>query len=333
LQNMKPSPQEQILSTILGFWQARTLALATELSIADHLAEGPLDVAELANRTKTNASALFRVLRAMESTGIFRQVSPRVFANTETSEYLRKDVAGSQRSFLMHCLSEGQGIFEAWNQLDYSVRTEEAAVQKIYGYDIWEHLRRKPESNAYFNEAMRAGTGAITPAVTAAYDWSRFAVIADVGGGIGAQLTSILEASPSSRGILFDQAHVISMSTADDRVEAISGDFFKSAPEDADAYLLRFILHDWTDSKALAILGAVRRAMKPTARLMVVEQVIPEGPEFHFGKWVDLQMLVAIDGRERSEAEFRELLSRAGFELETIIPTESPLSLLIAKPV
>lgn len=158
-------------------------------------------------------------------------------------------------------------------------------------------------------------------------------MIADIGGGVGTQLTSILEASPSSRGILFDQAHAVSMSVADDRVEAISGDFFKSAPEGADAYLLRFILHDWTDSKALAILGSVRRAMKPTARLVVIEQVILEGPEFHFGKWVDLQMLVAVDGRERSEAEFRDLLSKAGFELETVVPTESPLSLLIAKPV
>ncbi|WP_158944376.1 methyltransferase [Granulicella sp. S190] len=334
MQSTTPSPQEQILSIILGFWQARSLALVTELHIAEHLADGPLDVAELAKRTSVNASALFRVLRALESTGIFQQVSPRVFANTETSESLRKDVAGSQRAWILHNLSQGDGVFEAWNEIDHSVRTEEASLHKIYGHDLWELYRRQPESNAHFNDAMRSVSETMTPTVTAAYDWSSFAVIADIGGGIGTQLTSILATSPSSRGILFDQAHVRSTSmVANDRIEALGGDFFSSVPGGADAYLLRFILHDWSDSKALAILGSVRRAMKSTARLVVIESVIPEGPEFHFGKWLDLQMLVVVNGRERTEAEFRDLLAKAGFEVETIVPTKSPLSLLIAKPV
>lgn len=255
MQNLTSSPQSQIMSLELRFWQARTLALATELGVADHLAEGPLDVTELANRTKTNASALFRLLRALESIGIFLQVSPRVFVNTEISEYLRQDVKRSQRPWIMHALSMGHGPCEAWNYLDYSVRTAEASLQEVYGFDIWELFRRKPESNMYFNDAMRAATQAMTSAVTVAYDWSRFAVIADIGGGIGTQLVSILEASPSSTGILFDQAHVVSIPAIDARIEVINGDFFKAVPEGADAYLLRFVLHDWDDSKALAILA------------------------------------------------------------------------------
>ena len=333
MQNRKQSPQQQLFFQAFAFWQARAVAVAAEMSIADHLAEGPLDVAELAKRANVNASALFRLLRALESAGIFSQASPRVFVNTETSEYLRKDVAGSQRAWILLSLSKGSADFDAWQEFDHSVRTEEASVEKLYGYDIWEFNRRNPEADAIFNEAMRSATAAMTPAVTAAYDWSKFAVIADIGGGVGTQLRSILAASPASRGILFDQPHVGAKSVSDDRIEFIGGDFFGSAPEGADAYLLRFILHDWSDAKAGTILAAVRRAMKPTARLVVIESIIPEGPEFNLGKWSDLHMMVAVNGRERTEAEFRDLLLKAGFELETVVPTASPLNLLVAKPV
>jgi O-methyltransferase domain/Dimerisation domain len=333
LQSTTLSPQQQLFSQVLNFWQARATAVAAEMSIADHLAEGPLNVAELAKRTSVNASALFRLLRALESVGIFSQTSPRVFANTETSEFLRKDVAGSQKAWILSLLAKGSPNYDTWSELDYSLQTEEAATKKLYGYDVWEFFRRNPEEGAIFNEGMRSGTAAMTPMITAAYDWSRFRVIADIGGGIGTQLISILAASAGSKGILYDQAHVGAKSISEDRVEFVSGDFFASAPEGADAYLLRLILHDWSDEKAGTILSAVRRAMKPTARLVVIETIISEGPEFHFGKWLDLQMMVAVDGRERTEVEFRDLLLKAGFELETVVPTASPLHLLIAKPV
>jgi hypothetical protein len=116
-------------------------------------------------------------------------------------------------------------------------------------------------------------------------------------------------------------------------MEVIGGDFFESVPMGADAYLLRFILHDWADAEATLILGSLRRAMKPTARLILVELVIPEGAAFHFGKWTDLQMLVALRGRERTETEYRALLTGAGFDLQEVVATASPLSLLVAKPV
>jgi hypothetical protein len=290
-------------------------------------------VDELARRTKTNASALFRLLRALESTGIFIQTSPRVFGNTPTSECLRRDAPGSQWASVLHSLSNGNGPFEAWDELAYAVRTGEPSLDKIYGHDFWELLRRNPQANAAMNEAMRSMSGAMTPAVTAAYKWSQFPVIADIGGGIGTQLVSILDASPSSKGILFDQPRVGAESISHSRMEAIGGDFFESVPTGADAYLLRFILHDWAEPQAARILGSLRRAMKSTARLIVIESVIPEGPAFHFGKWTDLQMLVAVRGRERTETEFRALLSAAGFDLQEVVATASPLSLLVAKPV
>src|SRR4029077_14453516 len=174
---------------------------------------------------------------------------------------------------------------------------------------------------------------AMTPAVTATYNWNQFSVIADIGGGIGTQLVSSLDASPSSKGILFDQPQLRAESISHDRIEVIGGDFFESVPTGADTYLLRWILHDWADAEAALILGSLRRATNPTARLIVVESVIPEGPASNFGKWSDLQMLVCVGGRERTETEYRALLSAAGFDVQEVISTALPLSLFVAKPV
>ena len=213
------------------------------------------------------------------------------------------------------------------------MRIEMPSLDKIYGHDYWELLRRNPIANAANNGAMRSASVAMTPAVTAAYEWSQFPVIVDIGGGIGTQLVSILDGSPSSKGILFDQPHVGAESISHKRIEAIGGNFFESVPTGADAYLLRWILHDWADAEAAVILGSLRRAMKPIARLMVVEHVIPEGATFDLGKWTDLQMLVCVGGRERTETEYRALLTAAGFDLQEVVATTSPLSLLVAKPV
>jgi hypothetical protein len=333
MKSATPQPHEQILSIVLGFWQARAVAIATELGVPDLLANGPLHVDDLASRTETNASALFRVLRALESIGIFTQISPHIFSNTAVSDCLRKDVPGSQQPAVLHSLSKGNGVFEGWDELAYVVQTGEPFFYKIYGYDFWEFLRRNPEANAATNGAMRSVSVAMTPAVTAAYDWSQFPVIADIGGGIGTQLTSLLDASPSSKGILFDQPHLGAESISHARIEVVGGSFFETAPTGADAYLLRWILHDWADPEAEAILRTLRRSMKPAARLIVIESVIPEGGAFSLGKWSDLQMLVVAGGRERTEGEYRTLLSTSGFELQEVVPTASPLSLLIAKPV
>ena len=183
------------------------------------------------------------------------------------------------------------------------------------------------------NGAMRSASVAMTPAVTAAYEWGQFPVIADIGGGIGSQLVSILDVFPASEGILLDQAHLRGESIRHDRVEPISGDFYESVPTGADAYLLRWILHDWDDADAAAIHRSVRRSMKPTARLIVIESIVPEGPAFHLGKWTDLQMLVCVGGCERTESEYRALLSSTGFTLQEVVATASPLRLLVAKPV
>src|SRR5262249_53726241 len=171
-----------------------------------------------------------------------------------------------------------------------------------------------------------------TPAVTAALDWSQFPVIADIGGGIGTQLASILDAAPSSKGILFDQPHVTANSVSHPRMKAVGGDFFASVPTDADAYVMRWILHDWSDAKAVTILQSLRRSSKPTARLILVEFVVPEEAGFDFSKWADLHMMVLVGGRERTETEYRSLLTASGFDLCEVVATATPVKLLVARP-
>jgi hypothetical protein len=333
MDKLQLAPHEQIFSILLGSWQARALAVATELGLADLLAEGPLHIDELVRRTNTNIFGLFRLLRALESVGIFSQISPGVFDNSATSACLIKGVAGSQRALVLSSFSKGNGVFEAWVDLDHAVKSGTPSFEKAYGYDFWEFGRRHPEAGTLFDDSVRSASEAMTPAVTAAFDWGQFPVIADIGGGIGTQLASILDAASSSKGILFDQPHVTAKSIPHDRMEVLAGDFFASVPTGADAYVLRWILHDWSDAEAATILQSLRRSLKPTARLILVEFVVPEGAGFDFSKWADLQMLVLVGGRERTELEFRSLLMASGFDLCEVVGTATPVKLLVARPL
>ena len=265
-----PSPQEHILGMTIAHWHSRALAAAAELELADHLADGPLSVDALASRAGAHASSLFRLMRALESIGIFQQVSLGVFANTSLSERLLKSVAGSMWAWVRCLLSSGGGFFEGRAGLTDSVRTGKPAFDERYGYNWIEFLRRKPDLGAIFNEAMRSVTGGMTAPITASYDWSLFPVIADIGGGIGTQLVDILDAHASCRGILFDLPHVIAQAIPHDRIERVTGNFFECVPSGADAYILRVVIHDWDDPEAAAILRSVRQAARQDSRLAVI---------------------------------------------------------------
>ncbi len=325
------TPQEQILGIVNNYWQACSVGAAAELELADLVADGPLHVDVLAARTGTHAPSLFRMLRALESTGIFRQVSPRVFANTPASECLRRHAPSSQWGWIRTTLCADAPVFDGWRGLMQALQTGEPGFDHLRGQSCWEYLETDPQQSTIFNQAMRDLGASMAPAVTTSYDWSRFPVIADIGGGIGAQLLSILDAHPSCRGILYDQPQVVSEAPEHARMERVGGDFFDGVPTGADAYLLRWIVHDWADDEAIAILENVREAAEPGARVLLVESVIPETSEFDMGKWMDVNMLVMASGLERTATEFADLYDRAGFELEQIIPTPSPLSIIIGE--
>ena len=325
------TPQEQILGIVNNYWQSCCIGAAAQLELADLLANGPLHIDVLAERTKTHAPSLYRMLRALESTGVFAQLSPRVFANTPTSECLRRHAPGSQWAWIRITLCADAPVFDGWRGLTHALQNGKPGFDQLHGKSAWEYLQSEPQMGTTFNEAMRDLSASITPAVTASYDWSQFSVIADIGGGIGAQLSNILDAHPSSRGILFDQPQVVAEAPHHSRMERVGGDFLAEVPIQADAYLLRWIVHDWADDKAITILENVRKAALPGALVLLVESVIPETPEFDMGKWMDLNMLVMAGGCERTATEFRQLYDQAGFELDQIIPTPSPLSIVIGK--
>jgi hypothetical protein len=333
MQNAMPTPQRRIQDIRLAVWQGYAIGAATKLGVAEALADRPLNLADLAARTGTHAPALYRMLRALETAGFFTEIEPGVFANTGASNCLRAEVPGSQRGLVLRYLTDLDGQLRAWEGLDESVRTGEPAFDKVHGCDFWEYGRRHPEATTRFNEAMRATSATATPMIAAAYDWGRFPVIADIAGGIGTQLVAILDRFPAVRGILFDQPHVGAEAITHPRLSVTGGDFFTAVPEGADAYLLRWILHDWSDAEATEILHVVRRSMRREAKLMLVEMVVPPGPAYSFSKWADLLMLVDLTGRERTEAEFAALLDGAGFQLDQTIETESLMSILVAAPV
>jgi hypothetical protein len=325
------SPEEHILGIVINHWQACSVGAAAELELADHLAEGPLPVEVLAERTQTHAPFLFRLLRALESTGIFTQVSPGVFANSPASERLRRHAPNSNWAWIRTCLCSGSNVYEGWRGIMHTLKSGEPGFEAIVGQPAWEWLQQNPEKHSILNEAMRDLSASISPAVAAAYDWSRFPVIADIGGGIGSQLMSILDAHPSCRGILFDQPSVVAEAPEHDRIECVGGNFFEQVPIEADAYMMRWILHDWSDEECLELIANVKSAAKPGSRLVVIDSVIPETSEPDMGKWMDLNMMVNITGRERTAVEFRELMHEAGFEVEEIVPTASPLGIVIAR--
>jgi hypothetical protein len=205
------------------------------------------------------------------------------------------------------------------------VRTGENAATRALGMDVWEYRRRNPEDGEIFDAAMRTMSRSSAPSEVAAFDFGRFATIADIGGGIGAMLSTILQAHPLVRGVLFDQAQVVTgappvlrQAGVEDRVTIIPGNFFAHIPPGADAYLLRRILHDWVDDKCIEILRRIRQATAPSARLIVIDCVVGPPNEDPLAKFLDLMMLVSAGGRERTEPEWGDLLAAGGFMLESV---------------
>lgn len=324
-----PRLSDLVMANLTGTPILQAARAAAELELAEHLAHGPLAVEDLARRAKAHAESLFRLLRALETVGVFRQVSPGVFANTPDSELLRKETPGSLWAWLRWPVA--CGLYQAWVDFPNSIRTGRTAFEQVHGCTFWEYLRRDPLRETLAARGMGDIQAGQTPAVTAAYDWSRFPVIADIGGGIGTQLVDILNAHPSCKGILFDQPDVAARAVPDDRVKRVAGSFFEGVPAGADAYVLRSVIHDWPEPEALAILKNVRTAAKPNSRVFLVERIIPETSEYAFSKWTDLYMLAYLGGQERTAGDYRQLLENAGFEIEGIITTRAGIDLIVSR--
>lgn len=330
------TPQDQIVRLAGGYWHTQAIYVAAKIGIADLLVSGPKSADELAAATGTHPRALYRLLRAMASIGIFAEDDQHRFALTPMAECLRTDVAGSVRAL---AIMRGEWQYEAWGQLLHSVRTGACAFEKVFGAALFDHLAAYPEKGALFDSAMTGVHGRETRAMLDAFDFSGIEVLADVGGGNGEVIASVLGRYPTMRGILFDRPAVserarVNLHTAGvaDRCEVVAGDFFESVPRGASAYLLRHIIHDWDDEKSVAILRNCRAATGANARLLIVEGIVPPGNEPSVSKFFDLAMMVLPGGMERTEHEYRQLFTASGFTLKRITPTATWISVIEAVP-
>ena len=323
---------------IRGYQFTQVLRVAAELRIPDLLAGGPRTVADVADACGADRASLRRLLRALAAIEVLVEREPDVFDGTAASEALRDGVPGSRRDWL---LMNAVDAYQTWAELSHSVRTGETAASLVYGMDSWSWRAQHPEQGGRFDAAMADVSRRRVAAFVAAYDMGRFAVVVDVGGGRGTLLAGILAANPSSRGVLFDQPHVVAGASSvlagagvADRVDVVGGDFFESVPTGGDAYVLSMVLHDWPDDVAVAILGHCRDAMGPASTLLLYERVLPVGEERPWDPYFsDLNMLQGPGGRERTAAEWDALLAEAGFVLHrnTVVSAETALNILEAR--
>lgn len=326
-----------LLQMSSGYWISQSLYAAAKLGIADLVKDGAKHCDQLAQATNTKADALYRLMRGLASVGVFAEQEPGYFALTPIAQGLRSDLPGSMRDSI---LLGGSEYYQAWGNLLHSLQTGENGFEQVYGTSVFDYYQQNTESGAIFDRAMRNISEAIKPAIVNGYDFSGISKLVDVGGGNGSLIAAILKANPHLQGVLFDQntaiataSEVLTREGVSDRTEVVAGDFFESVPQGADAYFLKYVLHNWDDEQAIAILRNCSRAMNATGKLLVAEQVIPPGNEPFSGKLIDLHMLVTLGGCERTEAEYQKLFEAAGFSLSKIIPTRSNVSIIEGVPI
>jgi len=323
---------DELRRLLAGYQVSQAVHVAAVLGIADLLADGPRTSDELAEATGTDPDALFRLLRALDVVEVVEADGDRTFSLGRLGQGLRSDAPDSLAGWAAFV---GRKFYwEAWAHLIDSVRTGENAFRIAHGTSVWEHRERHTDDSVAFDRGMAAVTQRVIGALLDAYDFGRFGTIVDVGGGNGALLAGIVDRYPSVQGVLFDQPHVVSGAAPElaARCTVVGGDFFEEVPAGGDAYVLKWIVHDWEDDEARAILRVCRRAMADDAALLIVERVL-EGPNDEpFSRFSDLNMLVGPGGRERTLGEFERLLDDSGFALVGCHPTASDFCVIEAAP-
>lgn len=324
---LNPSPQDvgQIMSLIGGYRISHAIYVVAKLGIPDLLVDGPKTCDQLVNETKTNSSALYRVLRFLAGAGLFNEIRLNEFGLTPLGSTLCNGVPGSVRASALMTLSDFHQ--RPWSDLMHTVQTGETAFGHTYGKGLFEALSENTAAAAIFNASMTASSALWSAGLVKHYDFSEIRKIVDVGGGHGRTLAAVLKSNPAMRGVLFDlpdvvagAARVLEDAGVKDRCEVVGGSFFESVPRGGDAYILRQIVHDWDEDQSLTILRNCRAAMTSSGRLLVIErEIVPDNRAAMRVLHIDMQMLVNVGGRERTEAEYQTLYERAGFRLEKVV--------------
>jgi O-methyltransferase/methyltransferase family protein len=317
---------DELRRLVNGYQVTQAIHVAVTVGIPDLLAHGARGSDELAAATESHAPTLYRLLRALASVGILHEDDERRFTLTPLGQGFRSDAEPSLAAWTRFV---GRPYhWASWGHLLHGVCTGENAFEHLHGESVWEYRAKHPEESIIFDAAMTALTRLSNEALVHAYDFGRFGVVVDVGGGHGALLAAILDANPRVRGVLFDQPHVVAGAEVGERCDVVAGSFFDAVPEGCDAYMLKSIIHDWEDAEAVAILRVCRRAMRPGATLLVIERELGGPNELPQAKFSDLNMLVATGGRERSKEEYAALFAAAGFDLAGVTPAGSGMSVI-----
>ena len=333
---MAQAETEKLTQILWSAALSRAVCTIAELGIADQIEAGsPQTVESLGGATGTHERSLYRILRFLASHGVFQEKGNRQFDHTPLSHLLRSDTEGSFRpaAQLMH------RVHPAWDGLHHAAITGESGFNKVFGQPLFDYLGTHPELAAIFDAGMTAIHGHETTAMLEAYDFSVIRVLADIGGGNGSLIGSVLQRYPNLKGFLFELGHVAKRSRENlkkygvgDRCSVIEGDFFESVPSGADTYLFRQIIHDWTDEQSVQILNNCRQVIPSNGRVLIIEAVVPTGNERSLAMDFDMTMLTFPGGIERTEEEYRGLLERASFQLSSIIPTSSVISVVEGRP-
>ena len=310
-----------------AYWAARCLHTVAELGVPDALDEQPRTAADLAQAVGANPDALDRVLRLLVSEGIFERRDGR-YGHNGLSRALRSDHPHSLRAYVRFV---GAPIFwESYGAMGHVLRTGNTGVSTIEPRGVFQYFKDHPEISEIFDGAMRGKAESAIQPVLSVYDFSAFQTVGDIGGGLGHLLKAILQKTPKTKGVLFDQQHVVQNVVPAERLELQGGDFFRGPLPKCDAYVLMEVLHDWTDAECIQILQQVRKAAPSTARLLVIETVLPSEAQPHFAHHLDIAMMVMTGGRERTSDQLSQLFGQSGFRLMRVIPTTSPYTIVEA---
>lgn len=334
---MGQAETEQLTRIVLSAALSRAVCTIAELGIADQIEAGsPKAVESLARATGTHERSLYRIMRFLASHGLFREKDNRQFDHTPLSQCLRSDAEGSFRAAarMIH------RIFPGWDGLHHAALTGEPGFDKVYGRPIFDYVGTNPELGPILDAGMTAIHGHETAAMMGAYDFSPIHVLADIGGGNGSLIGSVLKRYPKLKGILFDLGHVVGRARQslkaygiDDRCSVIEGSFFEFVPSGADAYLFRHVIHDWTDEQSIQILNNCRKVIPNNGRILIIEAVVPAGNEPSLSKDFDMTMLTFPGGIERTTEEYRYLLKQADFQISSITPTATMVSIVEGRPI
>jgi len=330
------SLQAEMMQLAFGHFREQAICVAATLGVADQLADGPKSAEALAGATGAHPRALYRLLRALTTFGVFAETDDGRFEMTPLAETLQSDSPSSLRPLLVLL---GQSFhWGAWSHLLHSVKTGESAFEHGHGQRFFDYLVAHPDAARVFGEWRTRQTELQVSAILDAFDFSRFRSVVDVGGGHGRLLSAVLKDHPGMQGTLFDLPEVIEVAQQPeltgvaDRCRKVGGSFFEALPSGGDLYILKTVLHHWNDDLSVQILQNCRDAMAERSRLVVIETVVPGPNMVHASKLMDLNMLVLYHGgRERTSNEYRALIERAGLTFTTIVPTRSPLSLIEAR--